>query len=542
MSGSATLLPPIPGVYSDTSQTSWRPQAGGIKEFVIDLTNRLAVVAFPQLGGLVIQSNDDPSIIVLARIKSWLSPDLIFAPFWCSVDTSTTYDSWTVTVIDNTVIPQFTPDYNNSGNGYVGLYVSSLSSAIQPYLLITGGRSYGAATDAPQDMVKNYSLAFTAGTGGGAIVLSAQLSGTVTITTGSVVGVGTAFTTDFKIGSTLTTSTGNTYCVAAITDDTNMVVDSSSATEAGGTTIQRGGIGISESNYDDGMPLVRVILYTMGSSIDFGLASCNAAGTYDAPSGWSVTAAIGKLNYISPGGSTFEIVSLIYGARFEYYDGAVSGLAAINLQAAIDLLAASSFSNPMTTTGDMIYRTTVPARLAIGTANQILRTNSGATAPNWTNGYLAVASGSLPAAATQDVTIPAGYSDILISWDAVSSGTATREFQIRVSTDGGSTYDSTAANYGGTVMNALTPVLGPKARATIIESATVTAAQTFAGSAVISGYASGAYKTFTSHTQAATGQYSNIGTYRSTSAITNIRFQWDGSGNFDAGTYVVAVK
>jgi hypothetical protein len=41
--------------------------------------------------------------------------------------------------------------------------------------------------------------------------------------------------------------------------------------------------------------------------------------------------------------------------------------------------------NPMTTTGDMIYSSSgsTPARLGIGTANQQLRVNSGATAPEW---------------------------------------------------------------------------------------------------------------------------------------------------------------
>ena len=37
----------------------------------------------------------------------------------------------------------------------------------------------------------------------------------------------------------------------------------------------------------------------------------------------------------------------------------------------------------LTTAGDLLYRTTVPARLPIGTAFQKLRVNSGATAPEW---------------------------------------------------------------------------------------------------------------------------------------------------------------
>ena len=45
----------------------------------------------------------------------------------------------------------------------------------------------------------------------------------------------------------------------------------------------------------------------------------------------------------------------------------------------------TGMTNPMTTTGDMIYSSSgsTPARLGIGTANQQLRVNSGATAPEW---------------------------------------------------------------------------------------------------------------------------------------------------------------
>jgi hypothetical protein len=45
----------------------------------------------------------------------------------------------------------------------------------------------------------------------------------------------------------------------------------------------------------------------------------------------------------------------------------------------------TGMTNPMTTTGDVIYSSSgsTPARLGIGTAGQVLRVNSGATAPEW---------------------------------------------------------------------------------------------------------------------------------------------------------------
>jgi hypothetical protein len=46
---------------------------------------------------------------------------------------------------------------------------------------------------------------------------------------------------------------------------------------------------------------------------------------------------------------------------------------------------AAGMTNPMTTTGDVIYSSSgsTPARLGIGTVGQILTVNSGATAPEW---------------------------------------------------------------------------------------------------------------------------------------------------------------
>jgi hypothetical protein len=46
---------------------------------------------------------------------------------------------------------------------------------------------------------------------------------------------------------------------------------------------------------------------------------------------------------------------------------------------------ATGMTNPMTTTGDVIYSSSgsTPARLGLGTAGQVLQVNSGATAPEW---------------------------------------------------------------------------------------------------------------------------------------------------------------
>ena len=54
------------------------------------------------------------------------------------------------------------------------------------------------------------------------------------------------------------------------------------------------------------------------------------------------------------------------------------------VKAAYDLANGAIAKSTVTTAGDIIYRNaTVPVRLGIGTAGQVLRVNSGATAPEW---------------------------------------------------------------------------------------------------------------------------------------------------------------
>jgi len=73
---------------------------------------------------------------------------------------------------------------------------------------------------------------------------------------------------------------------------------------------------------------------------------------------------------------------------------------------------ATGMANPMTTTGDVIYSSSgsTPARLGIGTALQELRTNAGATAPEWftpaTSKIVQIVNVQTEAVATGTTTIP----------------------------------------------------------------------------------------------------------------------------------------
>ena len=75
----------------------------------------------------------------------------------------------------------------------------------------------------------------------------------------------------------------------------------------------------------------------------------------------------------------------------------------------------------VTTAGDLIYGTAADtvARLGIGTANQVLRVNSGATAPEWatasSGGMTAIQTGTLSSTSVVISSIPATYKHLLLT-------------------------------------------------------------------------------------------------------------------------------
>ena len=87
-------------------------------------------------------------------------------------------------------------------------------------------------------------------------------------------------------------------------------------------------------------------------------------------------------------------------------------------KSAYDLANAAIPKSLVTTAGDIIYRNaTVPARLGIGTAGQVLAVNSGATAPEWVaaptpGGMTSIASGSLSTGSLVLGSISGSYKDL----------------------------------------------------------------------------------------------------------------------------------
>jgi hypothetical protein len=106
--------------------------------------------------------------------------------------------------------------------------------------------------------------------------------------------------------------------------------------------------------------------------------------------------------------------------------------------------------NPMTTTGDTIYSSSgsTPARLGIGTAGQVLKVNSGATAPEWATasaGALTLISTTNSSAVSTSVTytncFTSTYRNYLVMIDGTqSTSSGFMQLQMRA----GSTTQTTA--------------------------------------------------------------------------------------------------
>jgi hypothetical protein len=105
--------------------------------------------------------------------------------------------------------------------------------------------------------------------------------------------------------------------------------------------------------------------------------------------------------------------------------------------------------NPSTTLGDIEYRSStanVNTRLPLGTANQQLRVNSGATAPEW---FSPAASGGMTlisetvASANSSISlssIPSTYKQLLLIWCGIQHSATDKAWAVRLNNDSGANY------------------------------------------------------------------------------------------------------
>ena len=125
------------------------------------------------------------------------------------------------------------------------------------------------------------------------------------------------------------------------------------------------------------------------------------------------------------------------------------------VKSAYDLANAAIAKTTVTTAGDIIYRNgTVPTRLGIGTASQVLTVNSGATAPEWTTlstaGMTLITSSNYSGAATftVDNVFSATYDYYKIICTNTSGSGSAAQININFRT-GGTSNTAASYNYAG---------------------------------------------------------------------------------------------
>jgi hypothetical protein len=205
----------------------------------------------------------------------------------------------------------------------------------------------------------------------------------------------------------------------------------------------------------------------------------------------------------------------------------------------------------VTTAGDIIYRNaTVPTRLGIGTAGQILTVNSGATAPEWqtpsgSGGMTVIASGTLSGTSVVVSSIPNTYKNLHVviygaTWDTSNDtpqlryNSVTTNYMLSTygytdtltSTTGGVTASGWNNNEGG---NNWLRTGGQNAASWTIYNYTNT-------TGLINAIGSCSFKNTVSTFSRSSSQFSNQAT---PTAITSLTIRFGGGQNMTAGTYTV---
>lgn len=166
-----------------------------------------------------------------------------------------------------------------------------------------------------------------------------------------------------------------------------------------------------------------------------------------------------------------------------------------------------------------------------------LSLSAGTLSNTTVGGRTSIASGSLSGTTLSLTSIPATYAYLVLQITGMSLTTNTTP-TLRVSTNNGVSYDSTAANYGGLIVNIdVTPTTTNSkiSTASLTPAIVLNNADTATITVVIKPYAGGTYAQWTTiYSDGANNVATVTGVYKSTSAINALQLA---GGTFDAGTY-----
>jgi hypothetical protein len=163
----------------------------------------------------------------------------------------------------------------------------------------------------------------------------------------------------------------------------------------------------------------------------------------------------------------------------------------------------------------------------------------GPAGPAGPSGIVTIASGNLSGATVAIINIPQTFGELILNIVGASSDTATRQLLVRVSTDNGANWNTTAGSYPGHKITGTTWTA--KTLASLIESVTLTAAQVFNAAIYLRGYQAGPPTDIKARVTANAVEYQVFATYAGSkvAGINAIQLLWDASGNFDAGSYAL---
>ncbi len=142
---------------------------------------------------------------------------------------------------------------------------------------------------------------------------------------------------------------------------------------------------------------------------------------------------------------------------------------------------------------------------------------------------------SFPSANSVTISnIPQGFRALILYIDQVSSDTASRVPTVRVGND------STTANYQGSYMSAGIGEL-QNDLPSLQRPSQQTAAQVSTSTIVITGYQAGTptFAQAAGHSQSLTAQFTTQVHHITLTAMDSMTITWNGSGNFDAGSYTL---
>lgn len=219
--------------------------------------------------------------------------------------------------------------------------------------------------------------------------------------------------------------------------------------------------------------------------------------------------------------------------------GSASAVPVITVDAQGRLTAASTaalgLSSISMATARLIGRTTAGSgameEITVGAG---LSLSGGSLAATSLGGRTSIASGSLSGTTLSLTSIPATYAYLVLQITGLSFTTTSQTPTLRISTNNGVSYDSTATNYVG--IRSAAAGNAAFTQASMLESPSLAASATTADiTVVIRPYAGGTYAQWTAIVVDSVGTLGSvIGVYKSTSAINAIQLA---GGTFDAGTY-----